>query len=170
MTGQPLVALDTSVNKSIDTRWETARETAEAAGQAVPARPVEATLRREEVKQALREVRTYLMPKCALQRQLYYMRRGCRKPADRTIRECVPAIHHLSLCLGELPPYDEENRWTEAEVVDTVYYGVPNSWKHQMMLHDYHPFEQTTTETVAFCERLEAAEGIHNEVFRNQNN
>ena len=62
MTGQHLVVLDTSVDKSIDTRWEGARETAEVAGQVVPARPVEATLRREDLNQALKEVRTYLMP------------------------------------------------------------------------------------------------------------
>ena len=145
IVGQPLTVFD--------------RLIAELTTGATP--PIEATATTPAmVATALKGLRTWLMPKYA-QRQEGYYTRHLRKPLDRTMREYDAALHNLNTLIPQLPPYDESKKLSDADLVDVEYWGIPNSWKREMILQDFDPFAHDNTRAlVEFCERIELTQSL----------
>jgi hypothetical protein len=108
---------------------------------------------------AQEEIIRQMAPTKALEKQRRYMRRGCRKPTDMTIRQYVSRMIHINdKELPMLPPFAATNSLTDAEMIDIVLYGMPNSWEQEMAKQGHDPLVMTLGMVTEFCERLETAE------------
>lgn len=120
------------------------------------------------IKHTLRSI----LPMRAVPRQRRYMNRQCRKPRNMTTRVWLTKMQALNLKLGTMGEilhdtelegagaYDQTAVMLPADqLIDAACEGIPNSWKQQMHLHDFDPVDHSVDEFIAFCERLEQAEG-----------
>jgi hypothetical protein len=55
-----------------------------------------------------------------------------------------------------LPPsFDDTQKLTDDELIEVIYFGIPNSWKNEMVRQGFDPIEKTLEEFREFCQRLE---------------
>ena len=79
-----------------------------------------------------------------------------------SIKNWVGRLVELNRYLVKFPPAANGNPpqpLEDEEIADIIFFGVPNSWRKQMVLQDHDPANHTTEETVEFCQRLEETEG-----------
>ena len=150
-------------------RWDEAREVARAASEgqgenarqqaAAAAGAAEPDLHVEDVLAGLNMMVTAKAPHKALQKAKRDVRRRMRKPAEMTIRDWWAHIQRIvTRDLLNLPPDFEGNVSIQAdELMDILLYSIPQSWVREMDKFDLDPFA-SASETLAFCERMEASE------------
>ena len=107
----------------------------------------------------LQAVTKHVFPQRAMAHQKRYMRRYMRKPRDMSTREFVARVTELNAYLTEFPPFEENQKLDDQEIMDILEFGVPNSWQKNMVMQGFDPVTSTTNEFVAFCERHEFTEG-----------
>ncbi len=57
-----------------------------------------------------------------------------------------------------LPPFNNNQRLGNDEIIDILLHAVPNSWEREMDLQGFDPLDHTPTEVVDFMEQVELAE------------
>jgi hypothetical protein len=113
----------------------------------------------DDVYAVLDHVTTEIFPHRALARQQRYLRRVV-KPEDMPIGTYVARIRELNGYLEDFPPFAPGQSLSEADLVELVERGLPNSWTEQMADQGFDPIEHTLTDLVAFCERAEVVATI----------
>jgi hypothetical protein len=118
----------------------------------------------------LRALATHVFPPRALQRQKRYMRRYLRKPKDMTIKQYLARYNELNATLTHFPPFAENQRLPDDEIIQHVATAIPDSWKKQMLLQNWDPIDHTLQEFAEFCERIELTEGATTKVNNTKTN
>ena len=145
------------LNNAVDKNNLTAEELA-AMNTAVNAvEPPEVTL--EVITMALNFMIRQIVPVGALARVKRHLRRGCRKPADMTIRSYTTALRRINEeDLMMLPPFLESNRIPEDEMKEIIQYAIPNSWNRKLREQSKDPLLMSYFELVTTLENYESAE------------
>ena len=100
-----------------------------------------------------------IVPVGALARVKRHLRRGCRKPADMTIRSYTTALRRINEeDLMMLPPFLESNRIPEDEMKEIIQYAIPNSWNRKLREQSKDPLLMSYFELVTTLENYESAE------------
>lgn len=109
--------------------------------------------------QGIDAIITASCPYKVLEKQKRFMRRKMRKPNGMTTRLWVSHLERINMHeLPLLPPFRDGQRFREAEMIEIILFGIPNSWKSEMDRLDFDGFDHTIPELVDFCERMESAE------------
>jgi hypothetical protein len=110
-------------------------------------------------------LKRHVFPKRAYQMQKRWMRRFLRKPKEKTIREYVARVREINLWFNAYPVNEEDEvpptRLDDDELLDILEFGIPNSWKKEMVKQGFDITTKTIQEFVEFCERLEICEAIN---------
>ena len=106
-------------------------------------------------KLAIRAVTETILNRKALLTQKRYMRRILRKPKGMTIRMYCARFSELNKYLESFPPYNENQKLPDDELLEHFEFAIPNAWQKQMVLQGFNTLEHTTEEFVEFCEQLE---------------
>lgn len=97
------------------------------------------------------------LPFQALQKAKRYLRRHCRKPATMTIRHFVTRIRHINeVELPMLHPMSPANSIPTDEVMEILFYAIPNSWRRKLQEMDVDV--TTCTDYATFIQRVERVE------------
>ena len=112
----------------------------------------------EHFEEALKGLISHVFPTKALTTQKRYMRRFLRKPREMKIREFMNRVVEINEYLPMFPPYEEDSKLSNEEIMDIAEYATPAQWQKTMVMHGFDPITHTPTEFVEFCERLEYAE------------
>ena len=116
------------------------------------------------INHALNEIVKTRCPYKALEKQKRFMRRKMRKPAEMRTREYVNRLRHINYEeLPKLPPFDDNQRLADDEMIDILIYGLPKSWIKEMDRQDFDPFAHPIMRSVEFCERMESSEDFQPE-------
>lgn len=138
-----------------------ARQAAEAARDATLAEHTDVHATVENVRDAIRHTLRSLMPRQVLAKVKRYLRRECRKPVDMTIRNYYQQIFRVNTEeLTRLPPYADNQNFSEDELIDIVLFGTPRVWQVEMERQGFDPLEHTLAEIVDFMERIESTEEL----------
>jgi len=121
---------------------------------------------------SLRHVTDHVFPARALQTQKRYMRRMMVKPRTTSIRKYAARLAEINGHLNDFPPHNANQAIPEDELLEILEFAIPVSWQHQMTRHGIDPAQQTISQFVQFCERLESTEEIPsgNGTKRNRDN
>ena len=112
-----------------------------------------------DVSHGLNYIIRELCPYKALEKQKRFMRRNMRKPNGMKTRSYVANLVRINNQeLPMLPPFGPTQSLSLDELIDILTYGIPKSWVRKMDEHDFEPLARGLGDTVAFCERMEAAE------------
>jgi hypothetical protein len=103
-------------------------------------------------------VTTHIFPKKSLAYQKRYMRRFMRKPRDMSTRLFVARVTELNAYLEHFPPYAENQRLANDELMDIFEFSIPNAWQKEAIRQGFDIMQHTASEFVEFCERLESTE------------
>jgi hypothetical protein len=97
----------------------------------------------------------------ALITQQMYLRH-LRKPRSMSIREFAARLSELNDYLGYFPPFGTmtaaSKRLSDREVLEALYFAVPNKWRGVMKMHGFIPQLHTIEEFIEFCHRIEFSE------------
>ena len=96
----------------------------------------------------LQAVTKQVFPQQALLKQKRAIRRYMRKPVDVTIRQHVARIVELVNLLPQFPPFGNNQTMEDDEIVEILEFGVPNSWKKQMLLQGFDPIGKPQTSSL----------------------
>lgn len=98
-----------------------------------------------------------MVPHKALTKVKRYLQRFCRKPADMSVQEYFNALQRINNEeIPELPPYQGvAQKLADDEILEIIYFGIPNSWKREMNLQGFDPLVQGMAPLIEFCQRLE---------------
>ena len=119
--------------------------------------PPQVTL--EVITMALNFMIRQIVPVGALARVKRHLRRGCRKPADMTIRSYTTALRRINEeDLMMLPPFLESNRIPDDEMKEIIQYAIPNSWNRKLREQSKDPLLMSYFELVTTLENYESAE------------
>jgi hypothetical protein len=167
LKGEVKAIFDNGYFKRQEVLWHNARELAGEAAAAAGNNPDQvaaamAAVPRPDaddtcVDQGMHEVLIHMTPYKVLARVKRQLRRHSRKPADMTVNEYFTAIQRIN-CeeLPLLPPqFDDTQCLTDEELTEIIYFGIPNSWKMEMVKQGFDPLEHTLAEFREFCQRLE---------------
>jgi len=114
----------------------------------------------ENFQEACHRLISHVFPRRALQTQKRYMRRFLRKKADGSVRAFMTRLVEINEYLSLFPEgFNENQKLPLDEIMDIAEFGVPATWQRIMLLHTFDPIESTPEAFVAFCERIECAEG-----------
>ena len=166
LTGQAKTAFDTGYTQRQNLRLILARDAARQAGPigAETDAAFAARIRAIQMPAAdassfaagINELINFMSPYKALIRVKRQLRRHSRKPADMTVNEYFAAIRRINdEEIPFLPPQELDQNLGEEEVVENIYYGLPNSWKSEMARQGFDPVDSGIVELQAFCQRLE---------------
>jgi hypothetical protein len=104
----------------------------------------------------------YIFPRNALILQKHWMRRAIKKPFKTTVRSWVTRINEINDMLVEFPPaFNSHQQLQEDELKELFEYGIPTSWRKEMVRQGFFPCNQTTADIIEFCERMETTEDTH---------
>ena len=93
--------------------------------------------------------------------QKTYMRRYMVKPRSLSIRPYVARVRELNAYLEHFPTGNvnvEATSLGEDEIKDILFHSIPKSWQQHMVKQGYSYQEESVTDFISFCERLEAIE------------
>jgi hypothetical protein len=84
------------------------------------------------------------------------------------MKQYMAQYMELNNALRRFPPgNDQANQMLpEDEIIEHAEAAIPNTWKQQMFLQNFDPLEHTLQELVEFCQRMEMAEDIQQDVFK----
>ena len=114
----------------------------------------------------------HVFPALALSNQKQWFRRSddMRKKNTMTTRNWMARLAEMNEMLSDFPPkFDNTQRFPDDEFKDMIEYGLPNSWRAIMNLHNFRPMAHTLTEIVEFCERIENSEQMNGIEYKNKN-
>jgi len=77
------------------------------------------------LKVCLQEVTKYLLPPNALKKQREYMRNGCFKPEDMSIKDYLSRIHEMNEHLAMFSENGDNNKFSEAELKEIAENAIP---------------------------------------------
>jgi hypothetical protein len=119
----------------------------------------EFTLTAEHVTEALRLVITNACPFKVLQKQKRYMRRYMRKPNDMKVRTYMHSLMRINIEeIPHLPPFAQDQRLSEDEIIEIILNVTPNSWSQEMDRQNFDPEQQSILSLLPFMERIEQLE------------
>ena len=102
---------------------------------------------------------TNLLPMKALAKSKRSVRRNMRKPADMTVRQYYQCLNRINTEeLPNLPPFGNNQSFSEEEMIEILLFGTPKSWQVEMDRLGFDPMEKHLRTVVEFMENLEAAE------------
>ena len=120
---------------------------------------------------AMRSVVNQLAPKKSLQRVKRYLRRDCRKPADMKVRTYFQHILKINMeDIPMLPPFSDQSRLSNDELMDIVLFGTPRSWQREMDRQGFDPIDHSLSEVVDFLEQVETSEDFEGSPAKNKGN
>jgi len=112
----------------------------------------------------------HVFPHRALAIQKQYMNRVMRKPLEVTIRQYRARVEEIRTYLKSFPGYTIAHEMSDDDIKDLLEHGIPNAWKKEMTRQGFDPIENTTTQFVEFCERMEVTESINSTKFGTRSN
>ena len=113
----------------------------------------------EQIQDGLKYVVRQLLPRRVLARAKRYVRRDCRKPVDMKVRNYVQNLLRINDDeFPRLPPFEEDQKFSDDEMMDIILFGTPNSWQKEMDRQGFDPVENTIDAAVDFMERIEDTE------------
>lgn len=109
------------------------------------------------VSAAVQAVIEYCCPYKVLARVKRQLRRHSRKPADMSVNEYFAAIQRINNEeIPHLPPhFNNTQKLSDDELIEVIYFGIPNSWKNEMVRQGFDPIENSVSDFREFCQRLE---------------
>ena len=102
-------------------------------------------------KLVLKDLASYVFKSTDYRDQKIYMRRYMVKPRSLSIRPYIARVR-------ELNSYVEATSLGEDEIKDILFHGIPKSWQQHMIKQGFSYQEESVTDFISFCERLEAIE------------
>ena len=66
----------------------------------------------------------------------------------------------LNEFLKEFPPFEENQKLDNEELLDILEFSIPATWQKAMVLQGFNPIESTIESFIKFCERLEFTEDL----------
>ena len=112
----------------------------------------------------------HMFPNRALITQKRCMRRFFRKPVSMTMRAYMARLTEINEKLTRFPPFAANQALPNEELLDIGEYGIPNAWQREMIRQDYDPIENTVSDLVNFCERMERTEDKPEQKKRSREN
>ncbi len=112
----------------------------------------------DHYNQAMQKVTEHVLPKRALSRQRRFMRRQLRKPFKMAMQTFVARVNEINKYLDSFPPFHDDQKLSEEDLLELLEFGLPKSWQNQMTLQGFVPSDKTMAEFLEFCDRLEMTE------------
>jgi len=107
---------------------------------------------------AVNSLTEHVIPQRALPKAKRWMRRFLRKPREWKIRAFVNRLAEVNELLTLLPPFGNDQKLADDEIMDILEFAVPATWQKLMILHGFDPWTATRNDFIAFCERIESTE------------
>jgi hypothetical protein len=124
----------------------------QAAAQFAAVQEFALTTRHVTTAETLHSVITNACPFKVLQKQKHYMRRYMRKPANMkvcTYLQSLMKINHKEI--PHLPPFGEDQKLMEDELIGIILNATPNSWSQEMDHQNFDPKCQSIHSLLQFC-------------------
>ena len=104
-----------------------------------------------------------MLPPDSARLQKRWMWCNMRKSRDVSVREHVSHVEEINGWSKEFPPPEGSQAPIDPlppdELCDDLDHGNPSSWQKTMTLQGFDPLANSADEFIAFCERIESAEG-----------
>lgn len=98
----------------------------------------------------------HMCPYKALQRVKRQLRRQMRKPFDMTVMEYFTAVQRINNDeIPFLPPMAVNQSLSNDEILEILHFGLPNSWKAEMVRQGFDYLDSDINSLLEFCQRLE---------------
>ena len=111
------------------------------------------------IDKALQHVVCSLSPRNVLARVKRTVRRSMRKPSDMLVRTYLQHLLRINEQeIPALPPFGNDQRFSDDELTDIILFGTPKSWQQEMDRQGFDPYAKSPSEVIAFMENVEAAE------------
>ena len=107
----------------------------------------------------IRHLKEHIFPDKALAYQKRYMRNAFKLPAGWSIKRYVARIVEINNYLPEFPPFEQDQKLQDDEILELVKYGIPVKWQHALLQQESGGREKDLSEVVKFCERQMHIEG-----------
>ena len=129
------------------------------ASDAVKANGQDHYITNDMLNQALQMTIANYLPRKVLARVKRSMRRDMRKPATMKVRNYYQNLIRLNdEELPNLPPFTNDNKLSDDELLDILLFGTPRSWQNEMERQNFDPIVSGIHGTVDFMEGVEASE------------
>jgi hypothetical protein len=92
------------------------------------------------------------------------------KPQILKIKEYMAQVEELNKYLKMFLGYHNGMELQDDELLVIYEFGVPTSWKKQFLVHNWDPIQHSKQEFCEFCEWLETAKSISQNIFQVKNN
>jgi hypothetical protein len=173
LTDTALSLYETEREQLAQDRRQTVADTAEeanaGAGAAILAQPLANHRARGDVRNAIKDMISKIMPRRVLARAKRFLRRDCRKPAEMKVRIYLQHLLRINMSeLENLPPFNVDQVLSTDELLDIILYGTPKSWQKEMERQGFDPMDHTLNEVVDFMERIESSEDFDTTKPNNQ--
>ena len=109
---------------------------------------------------SIKALAVHVFPIRALRLQKQYMRRFLRKPMAMTTREFVTRVQQINDYLEYFPPFADEQKLPEDELLDILEFSIPNSWQAEFIRLGYDPLTGDLKSFIDHCERMETFEAV----------
>ena len=109
----------------------------------------------DHIDDALNEVGRNVFPHRALENQKQWMRRHLRKTVDMPFRTMASSVVRINSYLPFLPDATENDKFSDAELVELLEFSLPYTWRSKFDLEGYVPMHHDRQELVRKCEALE---------------
>ena len=104
-------------------------------------------------------LKEHIFPDKALAYQKRYMRNAFKLPAGWAIKRYVARIVEINNYLPDFPPFQQDQKLQDDEILEIVKYGVPVKWQHALLQQEASGREKDLSEVVKFFERQSHIEG-----------
>ena len=105
-----------------------------------------------------------LIPAKALAKVKRQIRRNTRKPTDMSIRTYYQNLFRINdQEIPHLPPFSEDSKFRDDELVDIITFGTPKGWAREMDRQGFDPMDHSIDEVIDFMEQLEQADAFDND-------
>ena len=138
---------------------QAAQGAAQGAGDAIRAQPLRDHYHVDDIQESIQHMLEQSMPRRVLSRVKRYLRRECRKPADMKVKIYLNHLIRINRNeLDELPPFHNDQRLSDDELLDIILFGTPKAWQKEMDRQGYDPLVHPLNHVVGFMEQIEASE------------
>ena len=109
--------------------------------------------------QCVKELKKHIFPFNSLAYQKRYMRNMFKMPTNWPIRQYVTRIKEINNYLPSFPPFEQNQKLAEDEMIEIIKYGMPVKWQNELLKQDNGNKEHTLIEIVRFFEKCAQIDG-----------
>ena len=118
----------------------------------------------DHVENGLKHAVQQLLPQRVLARVKRYIRRECRKPAGMKVRTYFNHLMRINVDeLDRLPPFEDDQKFSQDELLDIILFGTPKSWQKEMEKQGFDPMDHKLNQVIDKMESLESTEDFEHD-------